>query len=186
MQKQIYSVQEWLPFDKILENGIIKLKDSSYIKIIKIIPINFNLKSELEKQAILNSYKTFLKTCNFNIQILIQSNKEDLSKNISKIKKEQKKEKEKIKKIAENYIQYISELNKNKKSSNKNFYIIIKNPKETQKIESIIIDELNDKYFKIKECLSRCGNIVKDINKKEEIKELLYSFINRRNYLQNK
>ena len=78
--KQFFSVQEWLPFDKILENGIIRLKDSSYLKLLKIIPINFNLKSELEKEAILNSYNIFLKTCNFNFQILIQSNKEDLSK----------------------------------------------------------------------------------------------------------
>lgn len=186
MKKQINSVQEWLPFEKILSNGIIKLKDTEYIKILKVIPINFNLKSELEKEAILNSYKIFLKTCNFDIQILIQSNKEDLSKNISKIKNQQKNENEKIKNISENYIQYIQELNRNKKSSNKNFYIIIKNPKEIQKIENIIIEELNDKYYKIKECLSRCGNIVKDINKKEEIQELLSSFINRRTYLQNK
>ena len=44
------------------------------------------MKSELEKEAILNSYKIFLKTCNFDLQILVQSNKEDLSKHISKIK----------------------------------------------------------------------------------------------------
>ncbi len=55
--KKNNSIQEWIPFEKILENGIIKLKDNSYIKIIKIYPINFNLKSELEKEAILNSYK---------------------------------------------------------------------------------------------------------------------------------
>ncbi len=175
-----------MPFEQILSNGIVKLKDNTYIKILKIIPINFNLKSELEKEAILNSYKTFLKTCNFNIQILIQSNKEDLTKTISKIKNQQKNENQKIKNISENYIQYIKELNKNKKSSNKNFYIIIKNPKETQKIENIIIEELSDKYYKIKESLSRCGNIVKDINRAEEIKEVLASFINRRTYLQSK
>ncbi len=71
-EQQIYSVQEWLPVQKILEKGILKLKDNSYVKIIKIIPINYNLKSELEKEAILNSYKIFLKTCNFDIQILIR------------------------------------------------------------------------------------------------------------------
>ena len=71
-KQQFYSTQEWLPIQKILSKGIIKLKDNSYIKIIKVIPINYNLKSELEKEAILNSYKIFLKTCNFDIQILIQ------------------------------------------------------------------------------------------------------------------
>ena len=40
------SIQEWLPIQRILENGIIQLKDNTYIKIIKIKPINFNLKSE--------------------------------------------------------------------------------------------------------------------------------------------
>ena len=185
-QEKFKSVQEWLPFEKILENGIIKLKNSSYIKIIEIIPINFNLKSELEKEAILNSYKIFLKTCNFNLQILIQSNKENLDKHISNINFQKKSEKENIKKISNNYIQYIKELNQNKKSSNKNFYIIIKNQIKNEKIENTeenIIEELNEKYFKIKECLARCGNIVKDINEKEKIKKIIFSFINRRLYL---
>lgn len=178
--KQIQSVQAWLPFESILENGIIKLKNSSYIKILEIIPINFNLKSELEKESILNSYKIFLKTCNFNFQILIQSNKENLEKIISDINFQKNKEKENIKKISENYINYIKELNKNKKSSNKNFYIIIKNNIKDEKVEENVVEELNENYFKIKECLARCGNIVKDINKKENTKKLIQSFINKR------
>ncbi len=183
-QEQLYSVQDWLPFQKILDNGIIKLENNSYIKIIQINPINFNLKSELEKEAILNSYKLFLKTCNFDIQILIQSNKEDLSKHISKINSQKNIEKENIKKISENYIHYIKKLNQNKKSSNKRFYIIIKNLKthENIKTEEMIIEELNDNFYKIKECLARCGNVVKDISKREEIISLLYSFINTRMY----
>ena len=68
------STQDWIPIEKILNNGIIKTKNK-YIKILKVTPINYNLKSDLEKQAILNSYKIFLKTCNFDIQILIQSSK---------------------------------------------------------------------------------------------------------------
>ena len=73
---KINSIQKWLPFDKILDNGIIKLKNSTYVKILKVEPINYNLKSELEKEAILNSYKSFIKSCNFNLQILIQSKKD--------------------------------------------------------------------------------------------------------------
>ncbi len=182
-QQKIKSVQEWLPFETILENGIIKLKNNSYIKIIKIIPINFNLKSELEKEAILNSYKIFLKTCNFDLQILIQSNKENLEKHISNINSQKKQENKKIKKIADDYIQYVKELNQNKKSSNKNFYMIIKNPMENEKIEEVIIEELNEKYYKIKECLARCGNVVKDMNEKEQVKKIILSFLDRRLYL---
>ena len=183
-QEKIYSVQDWLPFQKILDNGIIKLNNLEYVKIIQIYPINFNLKSELEKEAIINSYKIFLKTCNFNLQILIQSNKENLSNHISKINNQKIEEKENIKKFSENYIEYIKKLNQNKKSSNKNFFIIIKNNpnKENEKTEEIIIEELNENYYKIKECLARCGNIVKDFSNREDVIHLLYSFINRRMY----
>ena len=180
MKEKIITTQDWIPIEKINENGIIKLINNKFIKIMKVNPINFNLKSNLEKDAILNSYKIFLKTCNFNFQILIQSNKENLEKNISDINSQKNKEKEKIKKISENYINYIKELNKNKKSSNKTFYIIISVKKVEEKEEETIIEELNENYFKIKECLARCGNIVKDINKKESVEKIIQSFINKR------
>ena len=191
ISKKVNSVQEWLPVDEILENGIIKVKNKNYIKILKIIPINFELKSNLEKEAILNSYKIFLKTCNFDIQILIQSNKKDLSNHISKIKEKNKEEKENIRKLSEKYINYIKKLNIEKKSSSKNFYILIKEIPEIkkQKIninEKIIFDKLNDKYFNIKECLSRCGNVVIDISDKKMTEKVLYSFLNsRKDLLEN-
>ena len=69
--EQIPSVQDWLPYEKILEKGIIKMRDSSYIKILYVNPINYNLKSDLEKEAILNSYRNVFKSYNFNLQILM-------------------------------------------------------------------------------------------------------------------
>ena len=182
------SVQNWLPFESKLENGTIKINNNEYIKILKINQINFNLKSELEKESILNSYKIFLKTCNFNFQILIQSNKEDLSKHISVIQNQLISEKNNIPAISKKYIEYIKQLNYSKKSSSKNFYIIIKyinQNNQIENIESYAIQELNDKYFKIKDCLSRCGNIVEDISEKEKIKNILFSFFNKRIYLKN-
>lgn len=185
ISKKVNSVQEWLPVDEILENGIIKVKNKNHIKILKIIPINFELKSNLEKEAILNSYKIFLKTCNFDIQILIQSNKKDLSNHISKIKEKNKEEKENIKILSEKYTNYIKKINIEKKSSSKNFYILIKEIPEIKKIntninEKIIFDKLNDKYFCIKECLSRCGNVVIDISDQKNAEKILYSFFNSR------
>ena len=179
------TVQEWLPFEEILDNGIIKLKNKTYIKIIKISPINFNLKSELEQEAILNAYKIFLKTCNFNFQILIQSNKEDLSKHIKNINENLIHEKISIQEISKKYIQYIQNLNHDKKSSSKNFYIILKYKNENKEIsyfEDYAVEDLNDKYFKIKDCLSRCGNMVTDFNEKEQIISILFSFLNARIY----
>lgn len=183
------TVQRWLPFEKIMENGVIKLKNNSYVKILKISPINFNLKSNLEKESILNSYKIFLKTCNFDIQILIQSNKEDLTKHILKIEKNNLNEKEKIKNISKKYINFIQEINQKRKSSSKNFYIVIKENPENKKqkineeIEKIYCEKLNEKYFKVKESLSRCGNIVMQYETKKEVEKIINSFFNSRKEL---
>ena len=85
MKKQEKSSQDWLLFQKVLENGLIQTTKSC-LKVIKVFPINYDLKSNLEKEAILNSYRLFLKSCDFNFQIFIQSKNENLSKHISKIK----------------------------------------------------------------------------------------------------
>jgi hypothetical protein len=182
MEQKNLTVQEWIQIEKILDNGIIKLKNNKYIKIIKIIPINFNLKSDFEKESILNSYKIFLKTCNFNIQILIQSNKQDLQKNINNIQNNLKNEnKEFLNNIGNNYIEFINKINSLKTSATKDFYIIISNQKTSENnIEEFICEELNDNFFKIKECLLRCGNSIKNINNKNEAEKILFSFFNSR------
>ena len=179
------SVQNLIPIIQIKENGVIKLKNEKYIKIIKVIPINYELKSELEKESILNSYKVFLKSCNFNLQILIQSKKENLEKHFFILEQEKKRKDTKDNQIYNDYIKYIKKINSENKSSSKNFYIIIHQDGEYQNNnsqynqEKIIIDNLSEKYFKIKESLTRCGNFIYEIDKKETI-DVLYSFFNYR------
>ena len=174
MQKveQIQSVQNWLPFEKILEKGIIKMKDSSYIKILGVSPINYTLKSTLEKEAILNSYKNIFKSCNFNFQILIQSKKEDLKEHLNKIKKNNL-----YPEIKEKYIKYINYFVKSKKSSNKKFFIIIKNS-PSEENENVILQNLESNYLKLKDLFGRCGNFVSEYTEDNQIIEILFSFLN--------
>ena len=179
---QKVTAQDWLPFDRIFEDGIIE-NNGNFIKIIKVIPINYDLKSNLEKEAILNSFKLFLKTCDFNMQILVQSRKEDLNSYISQINSQIELEKsEKLKDIFKNYIDFVQAQNKEKNSSSKNFFILVNYQiKEKEEYQmKIIRDNLNEKYFKIKDCLSRCGNIVLSNNTAKSTLEILYSFFNTR------
>lgn len=173
--EQISSVQNFLPIESVLEKGIIKLKDSSYIKIIKVNPINYNLKSDLEKEAILNSYKTLFKSLKFDLQILIQSKKEDLTENIKILKEKSTKHSE----LTEKYINYIKQLNQKTKSSSKNFYIILKES-SSEKEEKTKIENLKNNYLKLKDSLSRCGNIISEYTEEKEIYEMLFSFLNSR------
>lgn len=176
------TLQEWLPIKEIDKKGVVKLKNNNLIKIIKVNPINYNLKSDLEKESILNSYRIFLKTCNFDIQILIQSNKEDLSHHINNIQNNiSKKEKKYLEKISKNYIQYINKINSERKSSSKDFYIIISNENKKNnniQTEELLKNDLKENYFKIKECLSRTGNSVQEISNREKIEKLFFSILN--------
>ena len=117
------------------------------------------------------------------MQILIQSKKEDLSEHINNIKKISEKEKNKIiKKYSEKYVEFISEKNDKNKSASKNIYLIIKNNSEN--LEENIIQDLNEKYFKVKECLTRCGNVVLECNK-DETENIIFSFFNLKKFLDN-
>ena len=52
------STQNWLIVESIDKNGIIKIKNKNiFIKLIRVQPINFNLKTTLEKEAILEKAK---------------------------------------------------------------------------------------------------------------------------------
>ena len=160
---------------------MIKLKNNNYIKIIKINPINYELKSDFEKKSILNSYKAFFKNCNFDIQIIIKSNKEDISENVKKIEKQKEIEKSLnnnfILNIFDSYVKFIKDKNKEKLSSSKEFYIIINSKKYPENQEENILLDLKEKYFKIKDSLARCGNSVFEIKDKKEVRDLFNSFL---------
>ena len=168
------NVQDWLPYDKVLENGII-ISKNKFIKILKISPISYELKSDFEKQAILDSYKLFLRTCNFDIQILIQSQKEDIEDIIENIEFENN---ENIDNTKQEYISYIKNLNSNQKLLSKNFFILINIQKENE----ISLNEVNKIFFerilKIKETLSKCGNKIFEIKNRKEVMEILDSYLN--------
>ena len=128
----------------------------------------------------MNSYKAFLKNCNFDIQIIIKSNKKDISQNIKKIEKQKEIDKSLnnnfMVMIFDSYINFIKTKNKEKLSSSKNFYIIINSKKFPENNEENILSDLKEKYFKIKDSIARCGNSVIEIKNKEEIKNIIKSF----------
>ena len=170
-KKQELDCTELNSIEEIIEKiNSINLEENKLYEIILIGKRNFEInineiyKYYLDEKIIKIKNNTKI---NYNIEKIIQEN--NLIKNISK-----------------KYIQYIKKLNHEKKSSSKNFYIILKCKNENKEIlnnEDYLMEKLNDQYFKIKECLSRCGNIVEDISNKNQIIDILFSFLNFRIYL---
>ena len=182
--KKNKSSQNWLQFKNILENGIIET-EQKYLKILKVIPINYELKTLLEKEAILNAYKIFLKTCDFDIQILIKSRSENIKQYIDSLKIESKKyENKALLEYYEEYFKFLKKLNRDNQSSSKDFYIVISETANTELSDfnkiNLAVMNLNEKISKIKESLSRCGNFCSEIKSKEEIILFLKSLYNAR------
>lgn len=160
------SFQEWLNIKAIDENKII-LNSGETITVLKVLPINFKLKSQLEQNAILNSYKLFLKNLNSEIQILVSSKKTDVSNHLDKILKNTK-ENSPIYEMSKDYIDLINNIIEQKGTISKEFYIIMRCSENTQ----------ND-ILKITEHLITCGNDVQECSN-EQIIALLSNFLNKR------
>lgn len=180
---------DFLEIEEIKEDILIT-KDK-YIRILKVYPINYDLKSEFEKQSIINSYKTVFKTCNFDFQILILSKKENIDININvlndvlfnkidildrekffKTKNNNKIEEkeEKINKIYNNYINFIQELNYDENITSKAFYIILYENRINIKKESFLKEYFNKKNKKIEkeDLIKNKKSYIKNLNEKEK------------------
>ena len=160
------SFQEWLNVSTIAQNKI-TLNSGEILTVLKVLPINFKLKSQLEQNAILNSYKIFLKNLNSEIQILVSSKKTDVSKHLDEILKNTK-ENSPIYEMSKDYIELINNIIEQKGTISKEFYIILRSSKNIQ----------ND-ILKITEYLTICGNDVQECSN-EEIIYLLNSLLNKR------
>ncbi|MBQ8299377.1 MAG: hypothetical protein IJX99_05885 [Clostridia bacterium] len=140
-----------------IDNYKVKLVNNKMLHVLKIEPINFNLKSQAEQKIILESYKMFLKQCNFNFQIYVQTQKTNAEKHISEIKKCIEYE-PKIAEMAEDYIDLIKEISEIRGSISRKFFIVIEAKEDDYRI--VIITE----------GLKACGNHVSKCGKEEIMK----------------
>lgn len=172
---QIKSTQNLLEIIDI-RKGILILRDNTFAEILKVFPINFNLKSEYEKSQIFNQYSQFLKICNYNFQIIIKTKKEKVNNHITYIESLNSKNNE----IQTNYINHILSLTNSEYIYSKEFYIIYSIKNTSNKNINQISNELNKMYLSIKENLSKCGNIVSDLSEYTDdyLIKLISSFIN--------
>lgn len=158
------SIKNWFPIEEI-RDGIIETKDKEYLKIVEVLPINFELKSSFEKESIIYQYKTFLKMCNFDMQILIQSKKNDLNDHIESILSIMKNEESKtLKELVNKYIKNVREKTIKTTITRRFFVIFCAEINGNKNISrEIAIDDLKEKTLKIKRTLEKCGNEVIDL-----------------------
>jgi len=140
-------------------------KSLSKLAIIEVIPMNFMLKTDMEKEAVIVGFQKFLNSLDFPIQIHITSNpisleghfqsaEKKVQKKISEItdkkdKNSSKKEVEYLEKLMISYWKFINDVISNN-IHNRNFYIIIQEKDNLDTQVKVCTDKLKSIGMKVK------------------------------------
>lgn len=119
------ATQEFVPIKEV-RDGIVVLKDGSLRSVVLASSLNFSLKSEDERQAILGQFQDFLNSLDFSVQICIQSRKLDIRPYIALLEQQEKRQTNDLMKIqVQEYIEFIKNFTENTNIMTKHFFIIV-------------------------------------------------------------
>jgi len=119
------STQEFLEIEQIRE-GVVVLRDKSLRGVIMTSSLNFALKSEDERNAIIYQFQNFLNSLDFSIEIVIQSRRLNITGYLDKLKElETKQRNELLKYQITEYRKFIKNLIGGGQILTKNFYVVV-------------------------------------------------------------
>ena len=198
------ATQNFVPISDI-RDGLITLTDGSMVAIVMASSLNFSLKSDDERQAILLQFQDFLNSLDFSVQIFIQSNRLDIRPYIALLEERQKMQSNDLMKMQiEQYINFVKSFTESTSIMTKNFFIVIphgmallKKPGGLSKLlgnlsgkkeggkkqddEEINFEEnkvqLEQRIVTVEQGLVRCGIRVARLGN-EEVIELFYKIFN--------
>jgi hypothetical protein len=125
MAQATSATQEFVPIKEV-RDGIVILKDGGMRAILLCSSLNFSLKSEDERTAILLQFQDFLNSLDFSIEIVIQSRKLDIRPYIALLEGREKAQTNNLMKIqVREYIEFIKNFTENTNIMTKSFFIVV-------------------------------------------------------------
>jgi type IV secretory pathway VirB4 component len=195
------ATQEFVPIREV-RDGIVMLKDGSMRGILLASSLNFSLKSDDERNAIILQFQDFLNSLDFSVQISIQSRRLDIRPYIALLEDRYKEQVNDLMKIqTREYIEFIKKFTETTSIMTKSFFVVVpydpaiidiknnrltglfqkKTASEEQKNKQMNFEEnrtqLEQKVSVVEQGLSRCGIRVVRLGT-EEVIELFYKIFN--------
>ncbi len=192
------ATQEFVPIDDV-RDGIVILKDGGMRGILMASSINFSLKSDDERRAILLQFQDFLNSLDFSIQILAESRRLDIRPYIALLEERYREQTNDLMKIQiEQYMAFIKSFTESTNIMTKNFFIVIPydaaiisaksgfissfgGKKESQETKEENFEErknqLEQRLGVVEQGLVRCGVRVAKLGT-DEVVELFYKIFN--------
>lgn len=161
-----------------VRDGILLLPNNQYRVVLQVSALNFELKSETEQDAIIDTYENFLNSLGTNLQILIRTREIDMDKYLEDLTDRLKGESEKIyQKQLKNYDEFIRSLITNNKILTRHFYLIIPYVADNKTEFELIREQLNLKIDIVGKGMTRLGMHTRELSSLE-ILDLFYTFYN--------
>lgn len=143
-QSPSLATQQFVDIESI-ENGVIRLKNGSYRKILMVSGMNFDLKSSEEQEMIIFSFQGFLNSLDFSIQFFIHSRKLNIENYLKMVKdRENQETNELLKNQIFEYGEFVKSFVAQNAIMSKNFFVVI--PLDPVRI-SEAGNKLKDKIF---------------------------------------
>ena len=119
------ATQEFVPIKEV-RDGVVILKDGGMRAILLCSSLNFSLKSEDERNAILLQFQDFLNSLDFSIEILVQSRKLDIRPYLALLEEREKLQENNLLKIqVREYIEFIKNFTESTNIMTKHFFIVV-------------------------------------------------------------
>ncbi len=109
-----------------MRDGILILPNNQYRAILEVAALNFELRSDEEQDAIIDTYESVLNSVGVPLQILIRTREIDMDKYLEDLQDRRKDEKEEIyRDQLKNYNEFIRTLIADNKILTRHFYIVV-------------------------------------------------------------
>lgn len=121
----IATAQEFVPIADIT-NDIVVYKDGGAAVVLESTSLNFGLLSEKEQEAVISAYAAMINSLSFSIQIVVLTQKKDISSYINYLDEESKKITQPLlAKLMQGYKSFISDSVKKKNVLGKRFFVVL-------------------------------------------------------------
>ena len=195
------ATQEFVPVKEV-RDGIVVLKDGPLRAVVLVSSLNFSLKSDDERNAIIMQFQDFLNSLDFAIQISIQSRRLDIRPYIALLEDRYKEQVNDLMKIqTREYIEFIKKFTETTNIMTKSFFVVVsydpalinikggmvsklfkrKSSAEELEQKQASFEEnrtqLEQRVSVVEQGLSRCGIRVIKLGT-EEVIELFYKIFN--------
>lgn len=161
-----------------VQDGILILPGRRCRAVLEVSSINFELKSEDEQDAILETYQSFLNSLTCPVQLLVRIREMDMQKYLESFKAKQAEEKEKIyRDQVKYYIKFVQGLVTTNKILSRRFYAVIPYDDQDNNGFAAAQEQLAMSTDIVAKGLGRLGIQARQLDSLEAL-DLFYSFYN--------